>query len=95
MRFGNYTIKFSERGKHYMEILGGALCIAVMVFSLSAVSYWLVTAGAGAGDHVQAEQVGYSTLQVTHIYEDGCIDLYNTEKGTYKFYCEDMTFYGE
>ena len=82
MRIGKYKIKFSERGKHYGEILGGALCIAVMVFSLSAVGTWLFSSG-------------HNTLQVTHIYEDNCIDLYDTEKQTYQFYCEDITFYGE
>lgn len=99
MKIGKYKINLSERGKHYGEILGGWLCIAVMIISLSAVGYWLVGAGElETSEQVQAEQVelsGYSTLQVTHVYEDGCIDLYDTEKQVYQFMCEDMTFYGE
>lgn len=99
MKIGKYKITFSERGKHYMELLGGWLCIAVMIISLSAVGAWLVGAGElETSEQVQAEQVelsGYTTLQVTHVYEDGCIDLYDTEKGTYQFYCEDKTFYGK
>lgn len=82
MKIGKYTIKFSELGKHYIELLGGLLCIAVMIISLSAVSVWIISSG-------------HNTLQVTHVYEDNCIDLYNTEKQTYQFYCEDMTFYEE
>lgn len=82
MKLGKYKINFSERGKHYMEILGGLVCIAVMLISLSAVTMWL----AGAGE--------YDNLKVGHIYEDNCIDLYNTETEDYYFYCEDKTFYG-
>lgn len=92
MKIGKYTIKLSERGKHYGELLGGWLCIAVMVISLSAIGTWIFSTD------TQAEQIelsGYSTLQVTHVYEDGCLDLYDTEKNTYKFYCEDITFYEE
>lgn len=81
MRIGKYRIKFSERGKHYMEILGGLLCIVVMIISLSAVGSWIIASG-------------HNTLQVAHVYEDDCIDLYDTKKDTYKFYCEDSTFYG-
>ena len=91
MKIGKYTIKFSEHGKHYMELLGGWICIAVMIISLSAIGTWIFSTG-----YTQAEQIelsGYSTLQVTHIYEDGCLDLYDTEKSTYQFYCEDITFY--
>lgn len=93
MKIGKYRIKLSERGTHYMELLGGWLCIAVMVISLSAIGTWIISNG-----NTQAEQIelsGYNTLQVTHVYEDGCLDLYDTEKQTYKFYCEDITFYGE
>lgn len=28
-------------------------------------------------------------LEVTHVYEDGCADVYDNEKKEYKFYCED------
>lgn len=100
MKLGKYKINLSERGKHYGELLGGWLCIAVMFISLSAVGTWAVS-GFGeleTSEQVQAERVelsGYSTLQVTHIYEDGCLDLYDTEKETYQFYCEDITFYEE
>ena len=83
MKIGKYKIKFSERAKHYGEIIGGLFCVAVMIISLSAVTMWL----AGAGDN--------DNLKVTHIYEDKCIDLYNTETGEYYFYCEDKTFYGK
>lgn len=95
MKFGKYTIKFSERGKHYGEILGGLFFIAVMVISVSAVTMWLVGAGElETSEDVQAETVSeYSNLEVRHIYEDGCIDLYDTEKDTYRFMCEDMSFY--
>lgn len=84
MKIGNYKINLSERGKHYMELLGGLLCIAVMIISISAVAVWLLS---GAGE--------YDSLQVTHIYEDNCIDLYDTETEEYYFYCEDKTFYGK
>lgn len=80
MKIGKYTIKFSEHGKHYGELLGGWFCIAIMVISLSTIGTWIFSSG-------------HDTLQVTHIYEDNCIDLYDTKKDTYKFYCEDITFY--
>jgi len=83
MRIGKYTINLSERGKHYGEILGGLLCIAVMTISVIAVFMWAV---ADAGEH--------ENLQVAFIYEDNCIDLYDTETEEYYFYCEDSTFYG-
>lgn len=92
MKIGKYRIKLSELGTHYMELLGGLLCIVVMIISLSAIGTWLFST------YAQAEQIelsGYSTLQVTHVYEDGCLDLYDTEKSTYQFYCEDITFYEE
>lgn len=99
MKIGKYKINLSERGKHCGELLGGWLCIAVMIISLSTVGYWLVgTEELETSEQVQAERVelsGYSTLQVAHIYEDGCIDLYDTEKEIYQFYCEDITFYEE
>ena len=81
MKIGRYKIKFSERGKHYMEMLGGLLCIAIMIFSLSAVGSWIITSG-------------HDTLQVGHVYEDDCIDLYDTKTEEYYFYCEESTFYG-
>ena len=84
MRIGKYTIKLSERGKHYGEIIGGLLCIAVMFISISVVAVWLLS-GAWNNDN----------LKVTHIYEDNCIDIYDTETGEYYFYCEDKTFYGK
>ena len=84
MRIGKYTIKLSERGKHYGEIIGGFLCVAVMIISILAVAVWLLS---GVGDN--------DNLKVGHIYEDNCIDLYNTETGEYYFYCEDKTFYGK
>lgn len=84
MKIGKYKIKLSERGKHYGEILGGLLCIAVMIISILA---WLTWLFSGAGEH--------DNLQIKHIYEDNCIDLYNTETGEYYFYCEDKTFYGK
>lgn len=83
MRIGKYTIKLSERGKHYGEILGGLLCIAVMTISVIAVTIYLLSVPGG-----------YDNLKVGHIYEDNCIDLYNTETKEYYFYCEDSTFYG-
>ena len=83
MRIGRYKIKFSERGKHYMELLGGLLCIAVMTISVIAVFMW---ATSDAGE--------YENLKVAYIYEDKCIDLYDTETEEYYFYCEDSTFYG-
>lgn len=82
MRIGKYKIKFSERAKHYGEIIGGLFFIAVMTISISAVVINIVTAG-------------YDNLKVTHIYEDNCIDLYNMETEEYYFYCEDKTFYGK
>lgn len=82
MRIGRYTIKLSERGKHYMEILGGLFFTAVMIISISAVVINIVTAE-------------IDNLKVTHIYEDNCIDLYNMETEEYYFYCEDSTFYGK
>lgn len=30
--------------------------------------------------------------EITYIYEDGCIDLYDNENKQYYFYCEDDTF---
>lgn len=83
MKIGKYTIKLSERGKHYGELLGGWFCIVIMVISLSAIGTWIFSSG------------DMETLQVTHVYEDNCIDLYNTETEEYYFYCEDKTFYGE
>lgn len=84
MRIGRYKIKFSERGKHYMEMLGGLLCIAIMIISAIAVLSWAVADAEGE----------YDNLKVGHIYEDNCIDLYDTETKEYYFYCEDSTFYG-
>lgn len=81
MRIGRYKIKFSERGKHYMEMLGGLLCIVVIIISLSAIGTWIIASG-------------HDTLQVAHVYEDDCIDLYDTKTEEYYFYCEDSTFYG-
>lgn len=83
MKIGKYKIKLSERGKHYMELLGGLICIAVMTISIVAVMSWAV---ADVGEH--------ENLQVAYIYEDKCIDLYNTETEEYYFYCEESTFYG-
>lgn len=83
MEIGKYTIKLSERGKHYGEIIGGLLCIVVMIISAVAVLSWAV-----------ADAGGHENLQVAHIYEDKCIDLYDTETKEYYFYCEDSTFYG-
>lgn len=83
MKIGKYKITFSERGKHYGELLGGWFCIAVMTISVFAV---LSGAVADAGE--------YNNLKVYHIYEDKCIDLYDTETEEYYFYCEDSTFYG-
>ena len=83
MGIGRYKIKFSERGKHYMEMLGGLFCIAVMTISAVAVMSWAI---ADAGEH--------DNLKVAYIYEDKCIDLYDTETEEYYFYCEDSTFYG-
>lgn len=34
------------------------------------------------------EPEGFSILKVTHIYEDDCLDVYDTEKNDFKFYCE-------
>lgn len=34
------------------------------------------------------EPEGFSILKVTHIYEDDCLDVYDTEKNEFKFYCE-------
>ena len=82
MKIGRYTIKFSERAKHYGEIIGGLFFTAVMIISISAVVINIVTAE-------------YDNLKVTHIYEDKCIDLYNAETEEYYFYCEDKTFYGK
>ena len=28
-------------------------------------------------------------LEVTHVYEDGCADVYDNELKQYKFYCEE------
>ena len=81
MKIGKYKIKLSERGKHYMEIIGGSFFIAVMIISISAVVINIVTAE-------------YDNLKVTHIYEDNCIDLYDTKTEEYYFYCEESTFYG-
>ena len=81
MRIGKYKIKFSERAKHYGEIIGGLFFTAVMIISISAVIINIVT-----DEH--------DNLKVAHIYEDNCIDLYNTETEEYYFYCEDSTFYG-
>lgn len=83
MKIGKYTIKLSERGKHYGEILGGLICIAVMTISVIAVMSWAI-----------ADAEEYNNLKVYHIYEDKCIDLYDTETEEYYFYCEDSTFYG-
>ena len=82
MKIGKYKISLSERGKHYGELLGGWFCIAVMIISISAVTIFLLS---DAGE--------YDNLKVGHIYEDNCIDLYNTESEEYYFYCEDKTFY--
>lgn len=82
MKIGKYKIKFSERAKHYGEIIGGLFFTAVMIISISAVVINIVTAE-------------YDNLKVTHIYEDKCIDLYNAETEEYYFYCEDKTFYGK
>ena len=82
MKVGKYKIKFSERAKHYVEIIGGLFFTAVMIISISAVVINIVTAE-------------YDNLKVTHIYEDNCIDIYNKETEDYYFYCEDTTFYGE
>lgn len=84
MKVGKYKISLSERGKHYGELLGGWLCIAVMIISISAVTISLLS--------VPGE---YDNLKVGHIYEDGCLDLYDTETDEYYFYCEDKTFYGK
>ena len=53
-----------------------------MIISISAVVINIVTAE-------------YDNLKVTYIYEDDCIDLYDTKTEDYYFYCEDTTFYGE
>lgn len=34
------------------------------------------------------EPESLSSLEVTHIYEDDCLDVYDTEKNDFKFYCE-------
>lgn len=34
------------------------------------------------------EPEGFTSLEVTHIYEDDCLDVYDTEKNEFKFYCE-------
>lgn len=34
------------------------------------------------------EPEGFSILKVTHIYEDDCLDVYDTEINEFKFYCE-------
>ena len=34
------------------------------------------------------EPEGLSSLKVTHVYEDDCLDVYDTEKNDFKFYCE-------
>lgn len=34
------------------------------------------------------EPEGFSILKVTHIYEDDCLDVYDTEMNEFKFYCE-------
>ena len=36
-----------------------------------------------------AVEVDGKPLQITHVYEDGCLDLYDEEAGTYVFYCEE------
>lgn len=35
-----------------------------------------------------AVEVDGKPLQITHVYEDGCFDLYDEDAGTYVFYCE-------
>ena len=35
------------------------------------------------------EPEALSSLKVTHIYEDDCLDVYDNEKKEYKFYCEE------
>ena len=34
------------------------------------------------------EPEGFPSLKVTHIYEDDCLDVYDTEMSEFKFYCE-------
>ena len=34
------------------------------------------------------EPESLSSIKVTHIYEDDCLDVYDTEKNDFKFYCE-------
>lgn len=31
-------------------------------------------------------------LEVTHVYEDECIDVFDNELNEYKFYCEEEEF---
>ena len=35
------------------------------------------------------EPEGLSSLKVTHVYEDGCADVYDNDLKRYKFYCEE------
>ena len=34
------------------------------------------------------EPEGLSSLKITHIYEDDCLDVYDIEMNEFKFYCE-------
>lgn len=44
--------------------------------------------GLGAGLGIAGEFSEYSEYEVGHVYEDGCIDLRNTDIGKNKFMCE-------
>lgn len=98
MKIGKYIINLSSKGIHYLELFGGYVAIGVVGLVLTLMALELFsTDELVAVEQVQAEQVemsGYTTQQVTHIYEDGCIDLYDTETKEYKFMCEDVSFYG-
>lgn len=72
----SYKVRLSATGRHYAELLGGWLCIILITLSLAAIAYGIM------------DKADNENLSVGHVYEDGCIDLYNSDTNNYMFMCE-------
>jgi len=63
---------------------------AYVTLFITVVLFGMLAIVSGDNDNIEYN------YKVTHVYEDGCLDLYDNENKQYYFYCDHSdTFYGD